>query len=385
MTERRNAQASPYYTAEHAAFRDSLQRFVEAEIAPFVDEWDETGEFPRELYRRAAEVGMLAAGYPEDLGGIEADLFYLVIIAQELARAGCGGVSASLMSHSIGTPPIVALGSDALKRRVVPQILAGEKISALAITEPSGGSDVANLKTSARRDGDVYVVNGQKTFITSGIRADYYTVAVRTGGPGKDGISLLLIERDTPGFERTPLKKMGWWASDTATLYFENARVPADNLIGTENDGFRGIMINFNAERIFLAAGALGFARLCIDEALDYARERHTFGRPLIDNQVIKHKLVDMTTRLNATQAWLEVLCWRVDRGESPVPEIAMLKNAATTTMEFCANEAMQIFGGACYLRGSKVERVYRETKVMSIGGGSIEIMKDLAARQMGW
>ncbi len=385
MTERRNAQASPYYTAEHEAFRDSLRRFVEAEIAPFVDEWDEAGEFPRELYRRAAEVGMLAAGYPEDLGGIEADLFYLVIIAQELARAGCGGVSASLMSHSIGTPPIVALGSDALKRRVVPQILAGEKISALAITEPSGGSDVANLKTSARRDGDVYVVNGQKTFITSGMRADYYTVAVRTGGPGKDGISLLLIERDTPGFQRTPLKKMGWWASDTATLYFEDARVPADDLIGTENDGFRGIMVNFNAERIFLAAGALGFARLCIDEALDYARERHTFGRPLIDNQVIKHKLVDMTTRLNATQAWLEVLCWRVDRGESPVPEIAMLKNAATTTMEFCANEAMQIFGGAGYLRGSKVERIYRETKVMSIGGGSIEIMKDLAARQMGW
>jgi acyl-CoA dehydrogenase len=208
---------------------------------------------------------------------------------------------------------------------------------------------------------------------------------VRTGGPGLKGISLLLIEADTPGFSRTPLKKMGWWASDTAALYFDDCRVPAANLIGEENQGFKAIMFNFNNERHGMAAGALGFARTCLNEAVAYARERVTFGRPLIENQVIRHKLVDMAMRINAGQAYLEQLTWRMQQGEQPVADFAMLKVLATTTMEYCANEAMQVLGGAGYLRGGKVERIYRETKVMSIGGGSIEIMKDLAARQLGF
>ena len=198
-----NERPSPYYTEEHLAFRDTVRRFVEKEIEPFATEWDEAEEFPRELYKKAAEVGLLQCGYPEEYGGVEVDRFYNLIMSQELARAGAGGISASLMSHSIGAPPIVALGSEEIKRRVLPEILAGSKISALAISEPSGGSDVASLKTSARRDGDDYVVQGQKMFITSGMRADYYTVAVRTGGPGMAGISLLLIERDRPGFSNS--------------------------------------------------------------------------------------------------------------------------------------------------------------------------------------
>lgn len=375
---------SPYYTADHDAFRDQMRRFVERDIAPFVDQWDEDGEFPRELYRKAAAVGLLQMGYPEEYGGVPTDGFFRIIASEELARAGCGGVNASLMSHTIGAPPIAALGPEWMKRQVLPEILAGEKISALAITEPSGGSDVANLKTTARREGDYYVVNGQKMFITSGFRADYYTVAVRTGGPGMGGVSLLLIERDRPGFSRTKLRKMGWWASDTAQLFFDDVKVPVDNLIGPENAGFNGIMRNFNPERIMLAAGAYGFAKVCLDEAIDYARQRETFGRPLIKNQVIRHKIVDMAMRVNAVKATLEQLAWRVEQGEQPVAEICMLKNLATTSLEWVANEAMQILGGAGYLRGSKVERIYRETKVMSIGGGSIEIMKDLAARQMG-
>jgi len=379
------AGPSPYYSDEHRAFRDTVRRFVEREIAPFVNQWDEAEGFPRELYREAAAIGLLGIGYPEELGGVPADLFHGIIAAQEVARAGSGGVCAGLMSHTIGTPPIVALGSEELKARVVPEILAGEKISALAITEPGAGSDVANLATRARRDGDHYVVNGEKTFITSGLRADYLTVAVRTGGLGKGGISLLLIEGESPGLARTGLKKMGWWASDTATLHFDDCRVPAANLLGEEGQGFAGIMRNFNPERVGMAATATAFARLATDEALSYARERHTFGKRLLDHQVIRHKLVDMTQRVAASQAYLEALVWRIGQGEQPIAEVCMAKNLATQTMAFCASEAVQILGGAGFMRGAKVERLYREVKVNAIGGGAEEIMKDLAARQMGW
>lgn len=379
------AAPSPYYTPEHEAFRATVRRFVEREISPYVNEWDEAGEFPRELYEKAGEIGLLGIGYPEELGGTPADLFYSIIAGQELARCGAGGVCAGLMSHTIGTPPIVAMADEELKARVVPEILSGRKISALAITEPSGGSDVANLKTMARREGDEFVVNGSKTFITSGMRADYVTVAVRTGGAGMGGISLLLIEGDSPGFERTSLKKMGWWASDTATLHFDDCRVPATNLIGGENQGFRAIMMNFNPERLGLATSANGFARVALEEAVAYARQRETFGKALIQHQVIRHKLVEMAQRVNATQAYLESLAWRIEHGEQPVAEICMLKNQATETMAFCASEAVQILGGAGFMRGSKVERIYREVKVNAIGGGAEEIMKDLAARQMGW
>ncbi|MGQ3071766.1 MAG: acyl-CoA dehydrogenase family protein, partial [Ferrovibrionaceae bacterium] len=280
---------SPFYTAEHEAFRDSVRRFVAREIEPHADAWDEAGEFPRELYARAAEIGLLGMGFPEQYGGVATDRFHAIIATQELTRCGAGGICASLMSHTIGAPPIAKLGSDRLKARVLPGVLSGEKISALAITEPSGGSDVANLRTTARRDGDDYVVRGEKTFITSGMRADYYTVAVRTGGPGMGGISLILIERDRPGFTRTPLKKMGWWASDTATLHFDDCRVPAENLIGAENAGFIGIMMNFNDERLGLAASSIGFAQVCLDEAIAYAGQRETFGKPLTRHQVIRH------------------------------------------------------------------------------------------------
>jgi acyl-CoA dehydrogenase len=376
---------SPFYSEQHEAFRATVRRFVAAEIEPFASAWDEAETFPRELYQKAAAIGLLQMGFPAAYGGIEADVFYRIIAAQELARAGAGGISAGLNSHTIGAPPIAAAGSEALKARVLPGVLSGREISALAITEPDAGSDVANLKTTARREGSHYIVNGTKTFITSGMRADWYTVAVRTGGAGKSGISLLVIPRDAPGFTRTPLKKMGWWSSDTATLYFENCKVPADHLLGEENSGFALIMRNFNAERLGMAAGATAFARVCLDEAVAYARERKTFGRALIEHQVIRHKLVDMAMRVNAAQAWLETLAWRIEQGESPVAEICMLKNLATEAMEFCAREAVQIFGGAGFMRGPKVERIYREVRVNAIGGGSEEILRDLAARQMGW
>lgn len=375
----------PGWTEDLEPLRRSVRSFVEREISPHVDAWDEAGEFPRELYRKAGEHGLLGIGFPDEYGGTPANSFAALLVGEELTRAGSGGLIAGLMSHGIGLPPIIALGSKELKNRVAPGVIAGEAICALAITEPSGGSDVANLQTIARREGDFYVVDGSKTFITSGMRADWITTAVRTGGPGMQGISLLAIPGDAPGLTRTRLEKMGWWCSDTATLYFDACKVPVANLIGPENAGFMGIMINFNNERMMLAATALGFARVCLDEALNWARERQTFGKPLIRHQVIRHKLVDMAMRIRAVECVLDDLAWRLDRREVPIAEVCMVKNLATTCVEFCAKEAVQILGGAGFIRGIKSERIYRETKVLSIGGGAEEIMKELAARQLGW
>ena len=375
----------PLYKPEHQAWRATLRKFVDTEIMPYVDEWEEAGEFPRDLYRKAAAIGLLGLRYPEEYGGTPVnDPIYSIVTAEELARTGAGGINASLMVHGIGLPPVLAIGSKEMKARVAPQVLAGEKIHALCITEPSGGSDVANLKTRAHRDGDHFVVNGSKMFITGGMRADYYTVAVRTGGEGRKGVSLLLLERDMPGFPRTPLKKQGWWSSDTAALYFDDVRVPVENLIGEENKGFIGIMLNFNNERIGLASSANAYARVCFEDALAWARERRTFGQRLADHQVIRHKFAEMARMIAATQAYLEQCVVRVQDGETPVADLSLLKVQATLTMEYCAREAMQIMGGAGYMRGSRVERLYREVRVNAIGGGSEEIMRDLAARQLG-
>ena len=376
-----------YYTAEHLALRESLRRFVAAEITPHAAAWDEAGGFPRELYARAADVGLLGLGFPEEYGGLPGvDYFHRLVASLELAQAGSGGVVASLMSHTIGSPPVAALGSAELKQRVLPEVLAGRRIAALAITEPSGGSDVAALRTTAVRDGDHYVLRGEKTFITSGLRADYLTVAARTDptARGARGLSLLLVEGDTPGLTRTPLAKMGWWASDTAHLHFDGCRVPAANLIGPENSGFLAIMLNFNAERFALAASAVGFAWVCYQEALAWARERHTFGQPLMAQQVIRQKIVRMIDAVLPLQAWLVQLSQRIDAGEQPVAEISLAKNLGGRVMRDCADDAVQILGGAGFMRGGRVERIYREVKVMMIGGGAEEILNDLAAKQLG-
>jgi len=380
-----------YYRPDHLDLRETLRRFVAREITPHAADWDEAGTFPRELYRRAAEVGLLGLGFPEEYGGVPGiDYFHRLVASLELAQAGSGGVVASLMSHTIGSPPVVTFGSEELKRRVLPPVLAGERIAALAVTEPSGGSDVAALRTTAVRDGDHYVVNGEKTFITSGLRADYLTVAVRTdpAAKGAMGLSLLVVEGDTPGLTRSPLAKMGWWASDTAHLRFEDCRVPVVNLLGPEGAGFLAIMQNFNAERFALAASAIGFAWVCYEEALGWARERRTFGKRLADHQVVRHRLVDMRTRIESARALLEETAWRLDHSQAGDPgviaSICMLKNLATRTMQFCADAAVQTLGGMGYMRGTRSERIYREVKVNMIGGGAEEIMKELAARQLG-
>lgn len=377
---------SPFYTAEHETFRAAVARFVARECAPHIETWEAAGELPRDLHRKAAEAGVLGIGFPETYGGVGlADPFYTVVLVEELSRTGAGGLIAGLLSHGIACPPIANAGSHEQKERFLRPVLEGRQIAALAVTEPSGGSDVAGLRTRAIRDGDHYVVDGSKTFITSGLRADYFTVAVRTGEQGVGGVSLLVIEADRPGVSRTRLEKMGWHCSDTAAIYFDNCRVPAENLIGVEHQGFITLMLNFNHERLMLAAQAWAMALLCHHEALAYARQRQTFGKPLIARQVIRHKLVDMKMRCDAVKAQLDLLCWRVAQKQMPIAEVCLLKNLATSTLETVAGEAVQILGGAGYLRGGKVERVFRETKVLSIGGGASEVLKDLAARQLGY
>jgi acyl-CoA dehydrogenase len=374
-----------------------VHRFATKEIAPHVEAWEDAGMFPRELYCRAADLGLLSIGFPEDVGGTPATQRMKNALTLALARYGAsGGVFASLFSHNIGLPPLVRHGSTLLQQDVVPQVLKGEKIAALAITEPGGGSDVANLHTTAKREGNEFVINGHKTFITSGMRADFITLAVRTGAPGSKGaagISMILVPGDSAGLTRTPLKKMGWHCSDTAQLHFANVRVPARNLIGEEGTGFKMIMGNFNGERLAMAVGALGFSQACFDEALDWARHRKTFGEPLIERQVIRHKLVDMQMRIASTQAWVDALSERSDQGDEYaggettahwVAQVCMLKNHATQTMQFCADQAVQILGGMGFMRGTKSERIYREVKVMMIGGGAEEIMKELAGKQLG-
>ena len=370
--------------------QSSAQRFVRQEVAPHLADWEAAQEFPRSLYGRAADLGWLGLGYPEHLGGTPAPTALRNVLTETLAReSGSGGLMASLFSHNIGLPPVLRWGSDALQHEVIPPVLRGEKIAALAITEPGGGTDVAALRTTARLDGDHYVVDGEKVFITSGMRADYLTVAVRTdaGNKGRGGISMLVVPGDTPGLLRSPLQKMGWHCSDTAHLRFDGVRVPARLLVGQEGSGFKMIMGNFNGERLSMAVMALGFAECCYREALDWARTRKTFGSALVEHQVVRHKLMDMKMRIESTRAWVDAVTRRLDAGDEGaewVSQVCLLKNHSTQTMQFCADQGVQILGGMGFMRGTACERIYREVKVMMIGGGAEEIMKELASRQLG-
>ena len=375
-----------YFDANHQLLRDSVRRFVEREILPFVAEWEEAESFPRELYAKAGSAGILGIGYPEQFGGShEGDLFAKVAVSEELMRCGSGGLVAGLGSLDIGLPPVLKWAKPAVRDRVVPQVLSGEKIMALAVTEPSGGSDVANLKTRAVKEGDYYRVSGSKTFITSGVRADYYTVAVRTGGDGFGGVSLLLIEKGTPGFTvGRSLKKMGWWASDTAELFFDDCKVPVENLIGVENMGFAGIMANFQSERLSLAIMANMTSQLALEESMKWAKEREAFGKPIGKFQVLKHRLAEMATQLEVSREFTYRQAAKMAAGKSVIKEISMAKNFATDVSDRITYDATQILGGMGFMRESLVERLYRDNRILSIGGGTREVMNEIISKQLG-
>jgi len=376
-----------FETEEHAQLRATVRRFAQAHIAPHANAWEERGEFPRELYREAAAAALLGISYPPEDGGSGGDVTHALVASEEMVLEGRSvGTCVGLNSHGIALPPIVRLGTPEQKKRFVAPVLAGEKVSALAITEPNGGSDVASLRTRAVRDGDVYVVDGAKTFITSGCRADIVTTAVRTGGDGHAGISLLVVERGTPGFGvGKKLAKTGWWASDTAELHFDGCRVPAANLIGEENQGFFAIMVNFATERLYLGAQCVAIAELAYRESVAYAKDRRAFGKTLMGQQVIRHKLADMVTRIAAARALVSECAVRVARGEQVPGLAAMTKNAATDMCSFVVDQAVQIHGGNGYMREYLVERLYRDARLYPIGGGTREIMNEIIAKTEGY
>ena len=373
-----------YFTKEHNMVRRAVKEFIDKEVKPFIDDWEEAGEFPREIYKKAGDLGFLGTGYPEELGGTPGDVFFQIVVGEELMRSTSGGFAAGLGSLNIALPPIVNMGTEEQKKRFVEPVIAGDRIAALGITEPGGGSDVANIKTTAVSDGDHYIVNGSKTFITSGRRADQLTCAVRTGGEGAHGISLLLIESDTPGYSVSePLKKTGWWASDTAEIYFDNCRVPKENLIGEENMGFYGIMANFQSERLSLAVMANITARMALEESIKYAKERTVFGKPIMGFQVNRHKLVEMATLLEASTEFTYRVAAKMNAGIDQVKEVSMAKNFACDVSDKVTYDAVQIFGGYGYMRGHVVERLYRDNRILSIGGGTTEIMKEIVSKLM--
>ena len=373
-----------YFGETHNIVRQTVRKFVEREIRPFVDEWEEQGEFPRDLYPKAGAAGILGIGYPEAYGGSAGDIFVKIAATEELMRCGSGGIAAGLGSLDIGIPPVLALGTEAQKSRFVAPVLKGEKIAALGITEPDAGSDVANIRTKAVRKNDHYVVNGGKMFITSGVRANQLTCAVRTGGEGSKGISLLVIESDTPGYSVSKrLNKMGWWASDTAQIFFDDCRVPAGNLLGKEGQGFYGIMENFQNERLQLAIMANMTAQMALEESLTYARERKAFNRPLNGFQVTRHKLVDMATMVEASREFTYRVAAKIGAGEKQVKEISMAKNFSCMVSDRVTYDAVQIHGGFGYMREYLVERLYRDNRILSIGGGTQEIMKEIISKMI--
>ena len=348
--------------------------------------WEADGELPRSLHRTFAEAELLGVAFPEDVGGGGGDAIDAAIVTEEvLLGGGSGGVVASLFTHSIAVPHLARSGTAAQKERWVRPALEGRLLGALAVTEPGGGSDVAGLRTRAVRDGEAYVVDGGKTFITSGVRADFVTTAVRTGGPGYGGISLLVVDKGTPGFTvDRRLDKMGWLCSDTAELGYAGVRVPTDHLVGEEGSGFLQIVQQFQSERLGLAVQAYATAQRCVDLTLDWVRERETFGRPLASRQVVRHKVAGMAraawTAKAATRA--AMAAWQAS-GDA-VLEVSMAKNTACEACDHVVDQAVQLFGGAGYLRDSEVERHYRESRILRIGGGTDEIMDEVIAKGLG-
>lgn len=379
---------SIWNTPERQDLRKTVRAFAEREILPHIDEWERLGELPRELSRKTAAAGLLGVGFPESVGGEGGDAADVAIIAEELHEAGTpGGVFASLFTVGIAVPHMIGSGDPRLIDKFVKPTLAGGLIGSLAITEPGGGSDVGHLRTTAVRDGDHYVVNGAKTYITSAVRGDYVVAAVRTGGPGAAGISMLVIEKGTPGFEVSrKLAKMGWRSSDTAELSFTDARVPVENLVGAENTGFLQIAQAFVSERVGLAVQAYSSAQRCLDITVAWCRDRETFGKPLISRQSVQNTLADMARRIDVARVYSRNVIERQLAGETNlIAEVCFAKNTAVEAGEWVANQAVQLFGGMGYMAECEIERQYRDMRILGIGGGTTEIMTGLAAKTLGY
>lgn len=377
----------PFRTPERDELRKTVRRFVEQEVLPHLDDWERGGELPRELHRKAGDLGLLGVAFPEYVGGGDGNYLDSVVVAEEIHYAGgSGGLFASLFTCGIAVPHIAEAGDPVQIERWVRPTLAGDKIGSLAVTEPDGGSDVAGIRTTAVREGDEYVINGAKTFITSGCRADFVTTVVRTGGAGAHGISLIVVERGTPGFTVSrKLEKMGWLCSDTAELSYVDVRVPVENLVGAENSGFAQVATQFVTERLSLAVQAYAHAQRALDLTLDWCRLRETFGRPLISRQLVQHKLTEMARKVDVARTYARQTAIRHVSGEEVIAEACFAKNTAVEAAEWVVGEAVQLYGGLGYMRESEVERHYRDVRILGIGGGTTEILTGLAAKRLGY
>ena len=376
----------PQFTAEHEIFRNNVRNFVERELAPHVDAWEAEGIFPRWVFEKMGELGFLGIRAPEAYGGSGLDWWFTVVFVEELTRCGCAGVPMGLLVQTdMATPVIAEIGNDEQKKEFLEPAIKGEKIAALAVTEPDAGSDVASLRTTAKTDGDDYVISGSKTFITNGSRADFLTLAVRTGEPGFNGISFVLFPTDTPGYQvARKLDKLGNRSSDTAELSFDECRIPRRYLLGEENMGFIYIMQNFQGERLVASIASVAGAQRMIDETVEYARERKAFGRPLIGFQVTRHKLAELMTQVAAGRQLAYHCVDLLNRGIECTREIAMAKLFCTETAVKVSTQCLQVFGGYGYMEEYSVARNFRDTRLLTIGGGASEIMKEIITKLSG-
>lgn len=376
-----------YFTEEHEMFRKSVRSFVEKEFLPHADMWEEQEDFPNDIFKKMGDLGFLGTHYPEEYGGSGLDFFYTVVLCEELARGRCAGVAlAVLVQTDMATPPLAIIGTHEQKEKYLAPAIRGEMIAALGITEPGAGSDVAGLRTTAARDGDDYVINGSKIFITNGARADFITLAARAENTsGHRGISLFIVPTDTPGFSvGRKLKKVGHWSSDTAELIFEDVRIPRENMLGPEGKGFYEVMKNFQGERLVGSIFPIAYAQLVLEDTIEYVKDRKQFGRSISEFQVTQHKIVDMTTELMAAREFSYKAAWLYDRGEECVNEVSMAKAFATGVARRVSDECLQLHGGYGYMMEYFVQRAWRDIRMYAIGGGTTEIMKEIVAKRMG-
>jgi alkylation response protein AidB-like acyl-CoA dehydrogenase len=378
----------PMFTAEHDELRASVRRFVETELAPHVDEWEDAGWFPDDVFRRAGELGFLGLHYPEAWGGSGGDLAAEIVFVEEVAKAGCGAIAMALsVQTDMATPALGEFGTDDQKDRYLRPAIAGTKIAAIAITEPDAGSDVAGISTRATLDGDVWRVTGTKLYITNGARADFLTCVVKTdASAGHAGISLLLVDTDLPGVTVSrKLRKLGMWSSDTAEIALDDVAVPTANLIGLEpGHGFAQLMWQLQYERMSGAAACLGYAESILDETIAYAKERNAFGRPIAGHQVVAHMLADAATELAAARALVYDTAWRILQGDYPVAEISMAKKYSAQVFNRLADTCLQVHGGFGYMHESRVSRAFRDARLQRIGAGTDEIMNEVIAKRLG-
>jgi acyl-CoA dehydrogenase len=378
---------TPPFTDEHEQLRESIRRFVEKELRPHAREWEDARWFPNDVFARMAELGFLGLKYPEEYGGQGGDYLHDAVLTEELSRCGSGGLAAGIGAHiSIATPPIWKFGTDDQKRRWLAPAIAGEKIGALGITEPDAGSDVAGLRTRAKKVDGGYVVNGSKTFITNGVRADFVVTAVKTtDGGGHHGISFLVIEKGMDGFSVSrKLEKLGWHASDTGELAFSDVFVPDENLLGEENKGFYLIMANFQWERLVMALGSVAGMQATLERTIEFAKEREAFGRPISKHQAIRHKIAEMAVKVETGRALTYHALRLFADGQDAIREVTMAKLRTQRDAFEVADDAVQIHGGAGYMREYEVERAARDARLGPIGGGTDEIMKEILGKLLG-